>query len=117
MPNEQPDKNGYGCQQTREGKISCKDMDKEQWRSNYNMALEKQEALRKELSYIENVLKKLKTKKPSETKRYQPIHTPCTCINPNRLGDSNFYSDFRLEFDLIKNLRVSPSVKGFKWID
>ena len=54
------------------------------------MALEKQEALRKELSYIENVLKKLKTKKPTETKRYQPEHIPCTCINPNRLEVTKF---------------------------
>ena len=82
--------------------MACDNMSREQWRSNYNLALEKQEALRKELSYIENVLKKLKTKKPAESKYskvifvfdsvesnltfslIQPDHIPCTCIS----GDS-----------------------------
>ena len=46
-------------------------MNKEQWRDNYSTALERREVIRKELAYIENVLKKLKARKPAESKRYQ----------------------------------------------
>ena len=46
-------------------------MNKEQWRDNYSTALERREVIQKELAYIENVLKKLKARKPSESKRYQ----------------------------------------------
>lgn len=67
------------CFLNREGRIVCKVENTQAWRKNLNEAIETRNALRKQSTQIDRVIKKLR-----ESKKIQPIfkpgYIPCKCL-------------------------------------